>query len=288
MRSQIRNNIDNTVSLYIQEADKNFFKISRRIILLLLGNQNNTHEVISFLNIVEENKSPLKVKVAIQQLRERFLEYSWEYGEDFKFFTYFREQKSFLKLSYINKESLNEDKDIEHELVHIIESGKAEIYSAKKQWDVFTAGNNQYLVKIMKSNNKYLGCYIKVENLLGIFKELEVSNGIYFLVNNNDKVVSYYNSSNEDNNSNVAEQISFDTKGIFKNIIFNKSFSRIPYKIRIIVDNYSVFQGALIIQILIILASLFVLFMQTSIMFFVTNHILKPVKKFTTNLMKYE
>lgn len=285
MREQTKSYINNTALIYIKEADKNFFKIGRRIVLLFMSERNTNHDIVTYLNIIQENNNSLKVKVAIQQLKERFFEYSWEYGPDYKFFTYFKDRKYFLKLSYLDGESLKEDKAIQLKLVQLIETGRAEIYSVKKQWDVFSTDKDHYLVKIMKSNGKYLGCYIKVENLLKIFKEIEVKNGTYVLVNNSNNVISYYGSSE---NISVSSKNGNKNRGLFSNIVLNKSFSRIPYSIRIIIDNYSLFEGAMVVQILIILVIIILLLTQMFTLFYIIKHILNPIKKFTFNLIKYD
>lgn len=97
IRKQAIKNMNEMSELYMDELDNRFFRISRRILINIM--EDSSAESVFRKNvemICEDSENDIQVNYAIGKIREDFLQFTWEYGEEYHFFLYLEELDSLL------------------------------------------------------------------------------------------------------------------------------------------------------------------------------------------------
>ena len=157
IRKQAIRNMNEMSELYMDELDNRFFRISRRILINIM--EDNSEESVFRKNvelICEDSQNDIQINYAIGKIREDFLQFSWEYGEEYHFFLYLEETGKFINLDLDADTDLLSDK-IKRCLIEKIQSKKNTTYSIKQKWDSLFLKEGNYVYKAAQIKGIYLG-----------------------------------------------------------------------------------------------------------------------------------
>lgn len=169
IRKQAIKNMNEMSELYMDELDNRFFRISRRILINIM--EDSSEESVFRKNvelICEDSKNDIQVNYAIGKIREDFLQFTWEYGEEYHFFLYLEELGQFINLDLDADTDLLSDK-IKSSLIEKIQTKKNTTYSIKQKWDSLFLDEGNYVYKAAQKKGIYLGCYVNVKDILEPF-----------------------------------------------------------------------------------------------------------------------
>lgn len=288
-RQQTFQYLDNMATLYVQELDDNFFKIGRRLVTILMGDEGTQKDINDQFNILENSKDVIQRKTAIDQLRDNFLEYTWEYGPEYQFFSYLDQTDTYIRLNNFYAHRFD-DQLIKHNIIQLINLEQANTYSIKKKWDVMSIGDENYLVKLMKTNDRYLGCFVKADALLKSLESLSSNSGsLYLLVDQQDHFITGHQLTDKqrDDIQKILQKRNVN-HWLSKYVVLDKPFKRIPYHVKICIANNGIFTNVIIVQSMLIALTIMVLGTLSFIMIYLRKSVLKPIQVFTKNLSAYD
>lgn len=264
-------NIGTVSDLYISELDNKFFRISRRLLWNIMDNQYS--DSLFQLNIKQVKDSvneQLELNIAILNLQEDFLQYSWEYGQEYHFFLYIKSLDKFVILDIANRNK--QEKIIEQKLIEEIEHIDRKTYSVKKKWDSLYVKDKNYIFKIVQRQDLYLGCYVNVEDILNNFNTVVNEHNCYIeLRNENDQRIGEVGS---------PEKID--------NIAIIREMQRAPFSIHIYISNQKLIGILFIVVASLIILGMLMLGMGLGMVMYLRKYVMRPIQKFVEGLMQYE
>ena len=179
--------LSNMAELYIQSQDTLFFKLSRQMLSMLVGNGGMKSDIREMMSVLESSSDPLEINVARSELKNDFLEYTWDYGTDYKFFAFLEKKNVYLDLNSVGPN----EPEMEAGFRELLAENRLNGYSAKSKWTDVHCSTGSYILKVMHSNGRYLGCYIKADALLKPLESLNFADtGFAVLLDEKNTVVT--------------------------------------------------------------------------------------------------
>lgn len=274
--------LSNMAQLYIQEQNETFFKLSRKLLSILMGNEGTKLDINDALSVLETSTDPLEVNVATTRLRSAFLEYTWDYGTDYQFF-------AFLKAAdrYVNLNSLGqEEPGMEAVVRELLEEGILDTYSAKAKWTCIRISSGNYILKVMENNGRYLGCYLRASALLGPLEKLDFTEyGFCVLADGDNRPVTDFTGREK----LVNRYLETRQTGLLSTwFVIEKSFDRAPFAVLIFIDNMGIYGKFLVIQAALVALGASILAVLIFIMRYIRRRVLRPIQEFADNLLSYD
>lgn len=309
IRKQAIKNMNEMSELYMDELDNRFFRISRRILINIM--EDSSEESVFRKNvemICEDSENDIQVNYAIGKIREDFLQFTWEYGEEYHFFLYLEDLGQFINLDLDADTDLLSDK-IKSSLIEKIQTKKNTTYSIKQKWDSLFLDEGNYVYKAAQKKGIYLGCYVNVKDILEPFwKITSGGDGYVQMVSHDgqiigritDKGIEVNSRKKEDNENKNTGNFAAGEDGSGKYAageyaagkkewtMIVKEMKRAPFFLELHIS------GEKIIGILsVVLAALFVLVLVLlsagyGTVFYLRKYVLSPISKFTDNLLQYD
>ena len=299
IRKQAIRNMNEMSELYMDELDNRFFRISRRILINIM--EDNSEESVFRKNvelICEDSQNDIQINYAIGKIREDFLQFSWEYGEEYHFFLYLEETGKFINLDLDADTDLLSDK-IKRSLIEKIQSKKNTTYSIKQKWDSLFLKEGNYVYKAAQIKGIYLGCYVNVKDILEPFQKITSGgDGYVQMVSHDgqvigritDKGIEDNSRKKEDNENKNTGELAAGAYGTGKKewTIIVKEMKRAPFFLELhisgekIIGILSVVLAALLVLVLVLLSAGY------GMVFYLRKYVLSPIQKFTDNLLQYD
>lgn len=299
IRKQAIKNMNEMSELYMDELDNRFFRISRRILINIM--EDSSEESVFRKNvemICEDSENDIQVNYAIGKIREDFLQFTWEYGEEYHFFLYLEDLGQFINLDLDADTDLLSDK-IKSSLIEKIQTKKNNTYSIKQKWDSLFLDEGNYVYKAAQKKGIYLGCYVNVKDILEPFwKITSGGDGYVQMVSHDGQIIGRITDKGIEVNSRKKEDNENKNTGNFAAgeyaagkkewTMIVKEMKRAPFFLELHIS------GEKIIGILsVVLAALFVLVLVLlsagyGTVFYLRKYVLSPISKFTDNLLQYD
>ncbi|MFD1404496.1 sensor histidine kinase [Robinsoniella peoriensis] len=299
IRKQAIRNMNEMSELYMDELDNRFFRISRRILINIM--EDNSEESVFRKNvelICEDSQNDIQINYAIGKIREDFLQFSWEYGEEYHFFLYLEETGKFINLDLDADTDLLSDK-IKRSLIEKIQSKKNTTYSIKQKWDSLFLKEGNYVYKAAQIKGIYLGCYVNVKDILEPFQKITSGgDGYVQMVSHDgqvigritDKGIEDNSRKKEDNENKNTGELAAGAYGAGKKewTIIVKEMKRAPFFLELhisgekIIGILAVVLAALLVLVLVLLSAGY------GMVFYLRKYVLSPIQKFTDNLLQYD
>jgi len=92
------------------------------------------------------------------------------------FFVYVENRDDYMDVTQRNV-SFEEKENVKNHVIDIIQSDTFPEFTAKKRWQFYRIGENEYLFHIVKLDNVYLGGWVKSEQLLSPLRSLQIGEG---------------------------------------------------------------------------------------------------------------
>ncbi|MDO4322388.1 MAG: histidine kinase [Lachnospiraceae bacterium] len=271
--------LSNMAELYIQSQDTAFFKLSRQMLSILVGDGGMKSDIREMMAVLETSRDPLELNVARSGLKNDFLEYTWDYGTDYKFFAFLEKRDVYIDLNSVGPR----EPEMEAGFRRLLEENLLNGYSAKAKWTAIHCRGGNYILKVMHSNGRYLGCYIRADALLKPLEGLNFADtGFAVLLDGTNTPVTEVDAEGQ---KPLQQYLANGTAR--DHLVIKNDFERAPFKILLFMDNLGIYERYLAIQ-----AALFVLgaaILGTLIFInqYLQRRVLRPIQEFADNLLKY-
>lgn len=280
IRKQTVQNISEMSELYINELDNKFFRISRRILCNIMeDNSSNSIFQYNIEKIQENPNTDFIVNLAVRDLQEYFVQYSWEYGQEYHFFVYMEDLNRYYSLD-IDGINLQKETVIESILQKTRSKGEF-TYSIKQKWESLFLSESNYIYKVAKRKDVYLGCYVEVKDLLEPFEEIATGNDSYVqLVEYSGQVMGRLDENGFTANPEKAKKL--------RAAVICQEMKRAPFSVEQYISNrkiLGVLMGALVS---LLLLGAVLLAVGAGMLNQLRKYVMLPIKNFTSKLMKYE
>lgn len=239
--------------LYIREQDYTFFKLSRQMLSILMGNEGSKSDINKYMSVLEQSSDPLETNVAVTRLRDSFLEYTWDYGMDYQFFAYLKKNNRYVDLNALGQSVPG----MEHKVRELLDEGKLDSYSAKAKWISVSLSSGSYILKVMKNKERYLGCFIRADRLLKpLGNQNDAGAGFAVLVKEDGEPVIMPENS-EENIKILGQYLERGKVGLLSDFfVVDREFDRAPFRVVVFVDNRKSFEKYFAIQVALIILGL--------------------------------
>lgn len=279
-RKQAIQEMDEMSKLYTDELDNRFLRISRSLFSNIMEKNQGYSVLGDYIETMEHSDDPIKINNAVSNLRRICLSYAWEYGTEYHFFLYLKENDMFTMLTMTGV-GYDIDKDLEDAVRNQLGLITDTSYSVKKKWNRMDSGEENYICKIAQNQDVYMGCYVNVKSILEPFTDTIVGDDGYVrLVDAKNRVVGQITSKGIEQEPDSREANS--------GYSLSKNLNQAPFGIQMKISGdkiLGVMMGSL--GFLLVLAAALVL-AGAAILLYLKKYLLEPVREFTDNLTKYD
>lgn len=284
VRSQTLNEINSISGLYVDELDDRLFRISRRLLTDVM--ENGSEETLrSHLAAMEDPKNPVPANYYLNQLKDRAVSFTWEYGSEYHFFIYVEDTNQFIALDKISPQTAV-DKNVELELLKLISAKEPTTYSTKQKWKALEVSEDNFLYKIASKNNVYFGCYVAAADLLKPLRNIDFGESGYAqLVNQKKDIISRVTTVGE--NNLVEERKELNNRPMPKEMIVNE-LKRAPFMIELYLSRDAENKVLTGVLTALIGLSLVIFIMSMLLLIFMRKNILGPIERFAATLNQVE
>ncbi|HIU77540.1 MAG TPA: histidine kinase [Candidatus Pelethocola excrementipullorum] len=264
-------------SLYVDELNDRFFRISRRILLLMMDNDYESN-----VEAIKENEDEVASYYAVNKLREDMLPFRWEYGPEYQFFLYFKDSDYFVNLGINDNLKISEES--RDTLIQQMVSDGEYTYSIKRKWKNLNVQEGNYVYKIGYKDGVYTGCIVNIEDLLSSFQQLELGEkGYVELIESDGELLDRLG---KGEGKGFA---SSDSHWLWEpDTIITESLKWAPFSISIRIANSYEQNIWLGVALLLLCLALLLLLSFVSMVLYLRYYVLKPIEKFVSNLQKYD
>lgn len=279
-RKQAIQEMDEMSKLYTDELDNRFLRISRSLFSNIMEKNQGYSVLGDYIETMEHSDDPVKINNAVSNLRRICLPYAWEYGTEYHFFLYLKENDTFTMLTMTGV-GYDIDNDLEEAVRNQIGLITDTSYSVKKKWNQMDCGEENYICKIAQNQDTYMGCYVNVKSILEPFTDTIVGDDGYVrLVDAENRVVGQITSKGIEQGTDPQEANS--------GYSLSRTLKQAPFGIQMKISGdkiMGVMMGSL--GFLLVLAAALVL-AGAAILLYLKKYLLEPVRQFTDNLTKYD
>ncbi|WNS44212.1 histidine kinase [Paenibacillus sp. MMS20-IR301] len=271
VKQQSTRYLQDTADLYINRINHDFAYINHYMGWTLANddslNMMNAHELSSkeFLNSNED-------------LFKRFSELQRNYGQEFNFFFYLRNQSFFLNCAPISID-YSDYRELREQIISFIDDKKVyeKFYS---RWTPVLVNGKYYIINIVPYYNRYLIGMISADNLITPLRQINLgANGYASLIDETGKDISTLVS-----NSGKPLQKESGLQKLFQSrTTITNEFSDTGLSAKMVIK-FGAFEKIMIAQLLIMLLFFIVTSTLCAVMLFFNRRILGPIQSFSENL----
>ncbi|QSF47889.1 histidine kinase [Paenibacillus tianjinensis] len=273
VKQQSTRYLKDTAALYINRIDHDFAYMNHYMGWTLANDETLNTMNAYHINSIEFLKSN-------ENLHKRFTELQRNYGQEYNFFYYLKNQSYFLNCSPISI-SYSEYLALREQIISFIDDKKVyEKYYSK--WTPVLVSGKYYVINIVPYYNRYLIGLISADNLIRPLRDINLgANGYASLVDEQGTALS-------SPLSNIGRPLQED-KGLFSLLqprtTIISDFQGTTFSAKMVIK-FGAFEKIMIAQLLIVL----LFFMVTSslfvIMLFFNKRVLGPIQSFSENLAR--
>ncbi|WP_339315791.1 histidine kinase [Paenibacillus sp. FSL R10-2734] len=271
VKQQTNRNLQDTASIYINRIDHDFAYINHYMGWTLANDESlltmNTYGV--------KSKEFLKSN---ENLHKRFTELQKNYGQEYNFFYYLKNESYFLNCAPLSV-SYTDYRDLKKQIITFIDDKQMyEKYYSK--WTPILVNGNHYVINIVPYYNRYLIGLISADNLIRPLREINLgANGYASLIDENQNTLSSPISNNGkllQENGGLLDRLQSSTTII-------SEFSDMTFSTKMVIK-FGIFENIMIAQLLIMLLFFIVISALCLVMLFFKKRVLSPIQSFSENL----
>lgn len=222
IREQTLKDMDKMSTLYTNELDSRFLRISRKLFSTIM--EKHQADSVFWTNVRMILKSDENIGYPVGKLRDMYLSNIWEYGQEYQMFLYLGSKDEYWHLSLSSQGAYSAPREVEIAMINQVKEIQNSSYSVKKKWNIVNCNGENYICKIAQTDGVSLGCFVNVKSILEPFSELtEGENGYVRLVDANDKIVGMITS------AGISERSSSENMGDYS---ICKTLSQAPFAIQ--------------------------------------------------------
>jgi two-component system sensor histidine kinase YesM len=271
VNKQNTRNLQDTAGLYINRIDHDFAYINHYM-GWTLGNDESLLTMNTYgINSTEFLKSN-------ENLFKRFTELQKNYGQEYNFFYYLKNESYFLNCAPISI-NFTDYQELKKKIISYIDDKEMyEKYYSK--WTPVLVNNNHYIINIVPYYNRYLIGLISADNLIRPLREINLgANGYVSLVDENENTLT----SPISNSGNLIQEKPGVTNLLQSSTTISNGFSGTTFSTKMVIK-FGMFEKIMIAQLLIMLLFFIVTSTLCIVMLFFNKRVLGPIQSFSENL----
>ncbi|AIQ59909.1 cache domain-containing sensor histidine kinase [Paenibacillus borealis] len=271
VKQQSTRYLQDTADLYINRINHDFAYINHYMGWTLANDESlnmmNAHDKTSkeFINSNED-------------LHKRFTELQKNYGQEYNFFYYLKNQSFFLNCAPISID-YTVYRELKKQIISFIDD--KEVYEKfYSRWTPILVNGKYYIINIVPYHNRYFIGMISADNLITPLRQINLgANGYASLVDENGTDLSTLVT-----NSGKPLQEETGIRNLFQSRTTIKSeFSGTAFSAKMVIK-FGTFEKIMIAQLLIMLLFFMVTSTLCAVMLFFNRRVLGPIQSFSENL----
>lgn len=275
VKQQSTRYLQDTADLYINRINHDFAYINH-----YMGWTLANDESLNMMNAYGMNSTPF-IK-ANENLYKRFTELQKNYGLEYNFFFYLKNQSFFLNCAPMSI-SYTDYRNLKDQMVSYIEDKNLfeKFYS---KWTPISAGGKYYVINIVPYYNRYLIALISADDLIRPLRQINLGkNGYASLVDIQGRTLStpISGSLSAHAESPASSVLNFLRSG---RVVTNE-FSNSTFSVKMVIK-FGAFEKIVIAQLLIMLMFFIVVFVLSAVMLLFRKRVLGPIRSFSRNLAR--
>lgn len=269
-RRQIVSYAESFVDVYMEKIETTVENINRRMSMLILGEGESVKELDSYISHIRSTDNIAYRNYFIRRLQEVFLIYAMEYGKEYQFFAFFPQDGEYVGANTNDRMSQEQWEGIRSDITQKMNSQMLVPNSGSQYWQfVVSEENKDYIIKFYSIKDVYVGCWIQPLDLISPLENA---------VKEGKSTVQLF----DQNQGNIC--ISGKELTAPALITIDRQFANLPFRVRLSVHDYGLFQKTFFMQLLLVLIALGMLCAALSSIFYLYKKVMKPIKKFSNNL----
>ncbi|MCL6604178.1 MAG: histidine kinase [Paenibacillus sp.] len=263
--------LKDTATLYINRINHDFTYINHYMGWTLANDENllkmNTYGINS-IEFIKLNEN----------LHKRFTELQKNYGQEYNFFYYLKNESYFLNCAPISV-SYTDYQELKKQIISYIDD--KEMYEKfYSKWTPILVNNNYYVINIVPYYNRYIIGLISADNLIRPLHQINLgANGFVSLV---DEVGTSLSNPISSSGKLLQENSGISNLVQPRTTVINE-FSNTTFSTKMVIK-FGVFEKIMIAQLLIMLLFFMVTSTLCAVMLFFNKRVLGPIQSFSENL----
>lgn len=273
VKQQSTRYLKDTAALYINRINHDFAYMNHYMGWTLANDETLNTMNASPINSIEFLKSN-------ENLHKRFTELQKNYGQEYNFFYYLKNQSYFLNCAPISV-NYPDYLELKRRIISFIDD--KEVYEKYySQWTPVLVGGKYYVINIVPYYNRYLIGLISADNLIRPLREINLgANGYASLVDDQGTVLS----SPISNSGRLLQEDRGFSPLMQPRTTISSDFLGTTFSARMVIK-FGAFEKIMIAQLLIVLLFFMVTSSLFMIMLFFNKRVLGPIQSFSENLAR--
>lgn len=281
LRKQTVQTLMDTASLYISQIDTAHISINKHLIRCL--DQENLRNAL-------ETEDAKELILSYNDLSKEVTVFMESFDLSYQFFFYNSQNERFLRPNGVYPSmTQNELRQLNNELTALMQDIDTDVQrSYSDAWEILSAGDTVYFVKIFHSGSCYAGCCISADHIIEPLKEINLGNHGFVSLTDKDGVPL----TNEKELKKL--NIEFSPAGSGPNVytsgwklVLNGGLTMGAFCPHIILDKMTVYERILALQLLITATVLLIAIGLFGSILYMKRQVLNPIKTFSENLSRY-
>jgi two-component system, sensor histidine kinase YesM len=217
-----------------------------------------------------------------ENLHKRFNELQKNYGQEYNFFVYLKEQEFFLNCSPISI-PYSDYLELKEQVIANVEAGRDVYEKIYSKWMPVEIGGRYYITNIVPYHDSYMISLVSADHLIRPLRELNLGeNGFVSLVDDRGQVLTSPISNNGER-LDEGRQSSFFPNLFKGGTTVNGEFTNASFHVKLVIQ-FGTFEKIMIAQLLILLLAVIITCSLGFILLYFRNKVLRPIKSFSYNL----
>lgn len=274
VKQQSTRYLQDTADLYINRINHDFAYMNHYMGWTLANDEN-----MEIMNTAEpDSEEFLK---ANENLHRRFSELQKNYGKEYHYFVYLKEQHFFLNSAPLSM-NYSDYQELKRQIMSFVED--KDVYEKfYSKWTPVQVKGKYYITNIVPYHDSYMIATVSADNLIRPLRELNLGgNGYVSLVNDSEQSVTSRISNNGEAMTEEPEENPL-LNLLRTRTTVNGEFTNASFYVKLVIQ-FGAFEKIMIAQLLIILLAVLIAFNLGFILLYFKNKVLKPIKSFSYNL----
>lgn len=268
LRKQIVSYAETFVDFYMEKIETTVTNINRRMSMLILGEGETEEELDSYITNIKLTDNSAYRNYFISRLQDVFRVYSMEYGSEYQFFAFFPESGQYIGANTNDKLGQEQWEKYREDITFNLKAETLTPNSGSQYWQ-FVKGKQgyDYIVKFYSVKEAYVGCWISPSDLIAPLENaVKDGNSTVLLYDQRNRLIF------------GMEEMEPVT------ITIDRRFKNLPFRVRLAVHDYGLFQKTFLMQLSLVGIALVMLCVTLSSIYYLYHRVMKPIKKFSNNL----
>ena len=266
-RQQSIDYITNTVDLYLKEAHQKLNAVDHFMIWSV------RHEPL--IEKIEESSDMSQLPKRIENFRLRVNDFQYSSGKEFQFFLSLKKENYFFNSSPLR---MDYSEYLKIQDFFLSENITLNNYMNMNTWQSLKLNNKFYLYHLVDYENRMFISLIDVEDILLPLQDIQLGNNGAIIMENDEQV--FLSNTDQVNLVTTKKANNFFSS----HLVFEEDKTSLPFSLHVYVDHFSAFKKVVIVQLSLILATLFICLILSLILIYIKTKVISPIQTFSKNL----